>query len=107
MLHRFLGILLIVFIAGAAYGQFPATGNKSRLGWQTTGDGLIYRGTVADTVTVKPAALANAYFLLDTVNAVLYRYIKTKQGWQRVDGGAAQQLGVGADAGLASFTPIS
>jgi hypothetical protein len=99
MLHRFLGILLIVFIAGAAYGQFPATGNKSRLGWQTTGDGLIYRGTVADTVTVKPAALANAYFLLDTVNAVLYRYIKTKQGWQRVDGGAAQQLGVGADGG--------
>lgn len=99
MLHRFLGILLIVFIAGAAYGQFPATGNKSRLGWQTTGDGLIYRGTVADTVTVKPSALANAYFLLDTVNAVLYRYIKTKQGWQRVDGGAAQQLGVGADGG--------
>jgi len=48
---------------------------------------------------VKPAALANAYFLLDTVNAVLYRYIKTKQGWQRVDGGAAQQLGVGADGG--------
>jgi hypothetical protein len=99
MLHRFLGILLIVFIAGAAYGQFPATGNKSRLGYQTTGDGLIYRGTVADTVTVKPTALANAYFLLDTVNAVLYRYIKTKQGWQRVDGGAAQQLGVGADGG--------
>jgi hypothetical protein len=30
---------------------------------------------------------------------VLYRYIKTKQGWQRVDGGAAQQLGVGADGG--------
>jgi len=92
-------LTLFAFSAGAAYGQFPATGNKSRLGYQTTGDGLIYRGTIADTVTVKPAALANAYFLLDTVNAVLYRYIKTKQGWQRVDGGAAQQLGVGADGG--------
>ena len=90
---------LFAFSAGAAFGQYPATGNKSRLGYQTTGDGLIYRGTVADTVTVKPSALANAYFLLDTVNAVLYRYIKTKQGWQRVDGGAAQQLGVGADGG--------
>lgn len=83
MLHRFLGILLIVFIAGAAYGQFPATGNKSRLGWQTTGDGLIYRGTLADTTSIKPTGLNNAYFLLDTVNAVLYRYIKTQGGWQR------------------------
>jgi hypothetical protein len=34
-------LTLFAFSAGAAYGQFPATGNKSRLGYQTTGDGLI------------------------------------------------------------------
>ena len=83
----FFGILLIALAAGAAYGQYPATGNKQRLGFQTTGDGLVYRGTLADTTTIKPSSVSNAYFLLDTVNAKLYRYIKTRQGWQEITGG--------------------
>ena len=78
---------MIALAAGAAYGQYPATGNKQRLGFQTTGDGLVYRGTLADTTTIKPSSVNNAYFLLDTVNAKLYRYIKTRQGWQEITGG--------------------
>ena len=62
---------LFAFLAGSASGQYPATGNKSRLGWQTTADGLVYRGTLADTTSIKPTGLNNAYFLLDTVNAAL------------------------------------
>lgn len=74
---------LFAILAGAAlYGQYPATGNKSRLGWQTTGDGLVYRGTVSDTATIKPATVNNAYFLFDTLTSTLYRYIKTQNGWQ-------------------------
>jgi len=78
-----LSLLLFPFIACA---QYPATGNKQRLGYQTTGDGLIWRGVAADTV-IKPRTTANAYFQLDTVNAVLYRYIATQGRWQEVGGG--------------------
>lgn len=84
MIYRIVILLICFLFAGAAFAQYPATGNKSRLGWQTTADGLVWRGSLADTTTIKPAGLNNAYFILDTVNAVLYRYIKTQGGWQAV-----------------------
>lgn len=89
-------ILLIALAAGAAYGQYPATGNKQRLGFQTTGDGLIYRGRLSDTTAIKPSNINNAFYLQDTINDKLYRYIKTNGGWQPVQG-KVQRLGVGAD----------
>jgi hypothetical protein len=89
-------ILLISLTAGAAFGQYPATGNKQRLGFQTTGDGLVYRGRLSDTTAIKPANINNAFYLQDTINDKLYRYIKTNGGWQPVQG-RVQKLGVGAD----------
>lgn len=80
-------ILLFLFLIPAfLFAQYPATGNKQRLGYQTTGDGLIWRGVAADTVT-KPRTTANAYFQLDTVNGILRRYIATLGKWQTVGGG--------------------
>ena len=77
-------ILLFLFLIPAfLFAQYPATGNKSRLGYQTTGDGLIWRGVAADTA-IKPRTTANAYFQLDTVNRVLRRYIATQGSWQVV-----------------------
>ena len=82
-------ILLFLFLIPVfLFAQYPATGNKQRLGYQTTGDGLIWRGVAADTA-IKPRTTANAYFQLDTVNRVLRRYIATQGSWQVVGGGSA------------------
>lgn len=82
--------IAFVMVAGVSYAAidsipYPITGNKQKLGWQTTGNGLVYRGTAADTVT-KPSNYTNkdikAYLLVDTVNNVMYSYIASKGGWQ-------------------------
>lgn len=73
--------IIFLFISLSLFAQYPSTGNKQRLGFQTTGDGLVYRGRAADTVAIKSSGLNNAYFILDTVNNVQYNYIKTKGGW--------------------------
>lgn len=79
-------ILLFLFLIPVfLFAQYPTQGNKSRLGYQTTGDGLIWRGVAADTA-IKPRTTANAYFQLDTVNRVLWRYIATQGSWQVVGG---------------------
>lgn len=76
-------LLLFLLFPVLLFAQYPNTGNKARLGYQTTGDGLIWRGVAADTV-IKPRTTANAYFQLDTVNRVLRRYIATQGSWQVV-----------------------
>jgi len=82
--------IALVMVAGVSYAAidsipYPITGNKQKLGWQTTGNGLVYRGTAADTVT-KPSNYTNkdikAYLLVDTVNNVMYSYIASKGGWK-------------------------
>ena len=81
-------LLLLILVPAFLFAQYPATGNKQRLGYQTTGDGLIWRGVAADTA-IKPRTTANAYFQLDTVNGVLRRYIATLGKWQTVGGGGS------------------
>ena len=46
-------LLLFYNIALASIDSipYPITGNKQRLGWQTTGNGLVYRGRSNDTIT--------------------------------------------------------
>jgi hypothetical protein len=78
--------ILFLFLSISLFAQYPATGNKQRLGYQTTGDGLVYRGRALDTMTIKSSGLNNAYFILDTVNNILYNYIKTKGGWKFSNG---------------------
>ncbi len=76
-------LLFLFLIPIFLFAQYPTGSNKSRLGWQTTGDGLIWRGVAGDTVN-KPNSRNYPYFQLDTVNAVLYRYIQTRGKWQPV-----------------------
>ena len=82
--------IALVMVAGISYAAidsipYPITGNKQRLGWQTTGNGLVYRGRGTDTIT-KPSNYTNkdikAYLLVDTVNNVMYSYIASKGGWK-------------------------
>ena len=75
-------IAIVVLASSFAFAQYPATGNKQRLGYQTTGDGLVFRGRSSDTTALKPSTINNAYHLFDTVNNVLFSYIKTKGGWK-------------------------
>jgi len=81
----FLSLFYNIAIASVDSIPYPITGNKQRLGWQTTGNGLVYRGLASDTIT-KPSNYANkdikAYLLLDTVNNVMYSYIASKGGWK-------------------------
>ena len=74
-------MILLLLSCGMAFAQYPATGNKQRLGYQTTADGLVWRGRANDTVSLKSSTINNAYIILDTVNNVIYNYIKTKGGW--------------------------
>ena len=73
--------ILFLLASLSLFAQYPATGNKQRLGYQTSGDGLVFRGRTNDTTALKPSTINNAYFILDTVNNVLFNYIKTKGGW--------------------------
>ena len=74
-------LAFIILASTFAVAQYPTTGNKQRLGFQTTGDGLVFRGRSNDTTTIKSSGLNNAYHIYDTINNVLYSYVKTKGGW--------------------------
>jgi hypothetical protein len=85
-------VIAFALMAGISYASidsipYPITGNKQRLGWQTSGNGLVWRGTAADTVT-KPTSYADknikAYLILDSVSGSLYVF---KQGaWAAISG---------------------
>ena len=85
-------VIAFLLVAGISYASidsipYPITGNKQRLGWQTSGNGLVWRGLVSDTVT-KPTSYADknvkAYLILDSVSGSLYVF---KQGsWAAISG---------------------
>jgi len=67
-------ILLFAFLlcSFSAFAQYPATPTtKQELGRQTTGDGLIYRGSGAPAYT--PSNNRNAWIYYDTTNNRLYK----------------------------------
>jgi hypothetical protein len=73
---------LLLLSCTFAFAQYPTTNNKQRLGFQTTADGLVWRGRASDTFSLKSTGLNNAYIIIDTLQNVMYNYIKTKGGWQ-------------------------
>jgi hypothetical protein len=74
-----------------AFAQFPSTGNKQRLGFQTTADGLVWRGSISDTASIQPVSNQNAWVILDTVNLKIYSFDFTSNVWNQVGGGAFAQ----------------
>ena len=65
-------LFILLLLPALAWGQYPANPNKIRLGYQTTGDGLVYRGSGAPAYT--PNSRNNAYMYGDTTNNILYYY---------------------------------
>jgi hypothetical protein len=78
-------VIAFLLIAGISYASidsipYPITGNKQRLGFQTTGNGLVYRGRSNDTIT-KPSSYLDknvkAYLLVDSVLGTIFVWRQT------------------------------
>jgi hypothetical protein len=83
-----LSILLLLSFT-IAFAQFPNTGNKQRLGFQTTADGLVWRGSISDTASIQPTTNQNAWLIIDTVNLKIYSFDFTSNVWGLVGGGTS------------------
>jgi hypothetical protein len=80
--------ILFLFISISIFAQFPNTGNKQRLGFQTTADGLVWRGALSDTASIQPLNNQNAWVILDTVNLKIYSFDFTSNIWNQLPSGS-------------------
>jgi hypothetical protein len=76
--------ILFLFLSISLFAQYPNTGNKQRLGFQTTADGLVWRGSISDTASIQPVSNQNAWVILDTVNLKIYSFNFTSNVWNQV-----------------------
>ena len=81
--------ILFIFLSLSLFAQYPNTLNKQRLGFQTTGDGLTWRGSISDTASIQPINNQNAWVILDTINLKFYSFDFTSNVWNLVGGGSA------------------
>jgi len=81
--------ILFLLASLSLFAQYPNTGNKQRLGFQTTGDGLTWRGSLSDTAAIQPTNNQNAWVILDTVNLKIYSFDFTSNVWNLVGGGGS------------------
>jgi hypothetical protein len=80
--------ILFLLLSFSLYGQFPININKQRLGFQTTADGLVWRGSISDTAAIQPTTNQNAWVILDTVNLKLYSFDFTSNVWNQLPSGS-------------------
>jgi hypothetical protein len=81
--------ILFLFLSISLFAQYPTNPNKQRLGFQTTADGLVWRGSISDTASIQPVSNQNAWVILDTVNLKIYSFDFTSNVWGLVGGGSA------------------
>jgi hypothetical protein len=81
--------LLLLLSCSIAFAQFPTNTNKQRLGFQTTADGLVWRGSLSDTASIQPTTNQNAWLIIDTVNLKIYSFDFTSNVWGLVSGGTS------------------
>jgi uncharacterized protein (TIGR02145 family) len=79
--------ILFLFVSISLFAQYPNTGNKQRLGFQTTADGLIWRGSISDTASIQPLSNQNAWVILDTINLKIYSFDFTSNVWNALPQG--------------------
>ena len=100
--------LFLFLIPCLALAQYPSNGNqKITLGEQTTADGLIYRGVLADTGIITPSSDTSAYIILDTVNHRFYNYNRATNVWSVAGGGTAVTTFSAGTTGLTPNTATS
>jgi len=80
--------LFVFLLPCLALAQYPTNGNqKITLGEQTSADGLVYRGVLADTGIITPSSDTSAYIILDTVNNIFFNYNRATNVWSASGGG--------------------
>jgi hypothetical protein len=79
--------ILFLLASLSLFAQFPNTGNKQRLGFQTTGDGLTWRGSESDTASIQPINNTSAWVILDTINLKFYTFDFTSNTWNALPQG--------------------
>jgi hypothetical protein len=100
--------LFLFLIPCFALAQYPSNGNqKITLGEQTTADGLIYRGVLADTGIITPSSDTSAYIILDTVNHRFYNYNRATNVWSVAGGGTSVTTFSAGSTGLTPSTATS
>ena len=100
--------LFLFLLPCLALAQYPSNGNqKITLGEQTTADGLIFRGVLADTGIITPLSDTSAYIILDTVNHRFYNYSRATNVWSVAGGGTAVTTFSGGSTGLTPNTASS
>jgi hypothetical protein len=100
--------LFLFLVPCLAWAQYPSNGNqKITLGEQTTADGLIYRGVLADTGIITPSSDTSAYIILDTANHRFYNYNRATNVWSVAGGGTAVTTFSGGSTGLTPSTATS
>jgi hypothetical protein len=100
--------LFLFLLPCLAFAQYPSNGNqKITLGEQTTADGLVYRGVLADTGIITPRSDTSAYIILDTVNNRFYNYNRATNVWSMAGGGTAVTTFSGGTTGLTPNTATS
>jgi hypothetical protein len=91
-----------------ALAQYPSNNNqKITLGEQTTADGLVYRGVLADTGIITPRSDTSAYIILDTVNHRFYNYNRATNVWSASGGGISVSGTSGQVAYFDSTTSVT
>jgi hypothetical protein len=84
--------LFLFLLPCLAWAQYPSNGNqKITLGEQTTADGLVYRGVLADTGIITPQSDTSAYIILDTINNRFFHYKRNTNVWS-IAGGSDTSL---------------
>ena len=84
--------LFLFLLPCLAWAQYPSNGNqKITLGEQTSADGLVYRGVLADTGIITPSSDTSAYIILDTVNHRFFHYKRNTNVWS-IAGGSDTSL---------------
>jgi hypothetical protein len=100
--------LFLFLLPCLAWAQYPSNGNqKITLGEQTSADGLIFRGVLADTGIITPLSDTSAYIILDTVNHRFYNYNRATNVWSVAGGGTAVTTFSGGTTGLTPSTATS
>jgi hypothetical protein len=100
--------LFLFLLPCLALAQYPSNGNqKITLGEQTTADGLIWRGVLADTGIITPLSDTSAYIILDTVNHRFYNYNRATNVWSVAGGGTSVTTFSGGTTGLTPSTATS
>jgi len=81
-MKRILIISALLFAGLSLFAQYPNNARKQRLGFQTTGAGLVYIQSGAPAHT--PSTDENTWMVLDTTNNVLYYWDETAGAWENL-----------------------